>query len=51
MGPAGPDGLGFAVIIPFFNTALFTGPIAHALGGADNSFVVGLAVWSVTYAC
>jgi len=42
-------GLGFVLMIPFFSTALYTGPIAHALGGADISFVVGLAVSSVAY--
>jgi NCS1 family nucleobase:cation symporter-1 len=35
---------GFVVMIPFFSTSFFTGPIAAALGGADISFVFGLAV-------
>lgn len=41
--------VGFVVMIPFFSTTLYTGPVAAALGGADLSFVVGLVVASVLY--
>jgi nucleobase:cation symporter-1, NCS1 family len=41
--------LGFIAMIPFFSTAIFTGPVATALGGADISFAVGLAVSSCSY--
>ncbi len=41
--------VGFAAMIPFFSCALYTGPVAAALGGADISFVVGLLVASVLY--
>jgi len=36
--------LGIAVQIPFLSTTLFTGFAAKALGGADISWIVGLAV-------
>jgi NCS1 family nucleobase:cation symporter-1 len=42
-------GLGFAVMIPFFSTGMYTGPIARALGGADLAMLVGLPVAAVTY--
>jgi nucleobase:cation symporter-1, NCS1 family len=35
---------GFVVMIPFFSTSFYTGPVATALGGADISFVFGLVV-------
>lgn len=41
--------LGFGSMIPFFSTALFTGPVAATLGGADISFVVGLLMSGVAY--
>ncbi|TMK22377.1 MAG: cytosine permease [Actinobacteria bacterium] len=41
--------VGFAVMIPFFSTALYTGPIAKALGGADLSIFVGLPVSALLY--
>ncbi|GAB91292.1 purine-cytosine permease family protein [Gordonia rhizosphera] len=41
--------VGFIAMIPFFSTSLYTGPAAHALGGADVAFVVGLAVSSIWY--
>ena len=34
--------VGFVVMIPFFATTFYTGPVAQALGGADISFVFGL---------
>ncbi|HKU31328.1 MAG TPA: cytosine permease [Arthrobacter sp.] len=41
--------LGFLAMIPFFSTAIYTGPAASALGGADIAFAVGLAVASCSY--
>ncbi len=42
-------GLGFAVMVPFFSTGMYTGPIAHALGGADLAMLVGLPVAAGAY--
>jgi nucleobase:cation symporter-1, NCS1 family len=42
-------GLGFAVMIPFFSTGMYTGPVARALGGADLAMLVGLPVAGVAY--
>lgn len=36
--------VGFLVMIPFFSTALWVGPAAEALQGADIAWLVGLAV-------
>ncbi len=41
--------LGIVVEIPFMATAIFTGPAANALGGADISWIVGLIVVSPVY--
>ncbi|MGA9025998.1 MAG: cytosine permease [Steroidobacteraceae bacterium] len=41
--------LGIAVQVPFLATDLYTGPIATALGGADISWLVALAVVSPLY--
>jgi purine-cytosine permease-like protein len=41
--------LGFAAMIPFFSTGLYTGPIARALGGADIAMVIGLPVSACAY--
>jgi NCS1 family nucleobase:cation symporter-1 len=41
--------LGFAVMIPFFSTGLYTGPVARALGGADLAMLVGLPVAGIAY--
>jgi purine-cytosine permease-like protein len=41
--------VGFAAMIPFFSTGLYTGPIAHMLGGADVSMLVGLPVSTLVY--
>ena len=38
-----------AVMIPFFSTPIFTGPVANALSGADLSVLVGLPVAAVLY--
>ena len=40
---------GFAAMIPFFSTGLFTGPIAKLMGGADLAMLVGLPVSVVIY--
>jgi nucleobase:cation symporter-1, NCS1 family len=40
---------GFGVMIPFFSTGLYVGPIARALGGADLAMLVGLPVASLVY--
>ena len=41
--------IGFAVMIPFFSTAHFVGPIAEQLGGADISIFIGLPVSALLY--
>jgi NCS1 family nucleobase:cation symporter-1 len=41
--------LGILVQIPFMATELYTGVIAHAMGGADISWIVGLVVISPIY--
>jgi purine-cytosine permease-like protein len=40
---------GFAAMIPFFSTGLFTGPVAKLLGGADLAMLVGLPVSATIY--
>lgn len=40
---------GFAAMVPFFSTGLFTGSVSHLLGGADLSLFVGLPVAGVLY--
>jgi NCS1 nucleoside transporter family len=42
-------GVGFVVMIPFFSSGLYTGPIARALGGADIAMVIGLPVAALVY--
>ncbi|MGH8139745.1 MAG: purine-cytosine permease family protein [Steroidobacteraceae bacterium] len=41
--------IGFVVMIPFFSTGLYTGPVARALGGADIAMLVGLPVAAAVY--
>src|SRR5215469_2330246 len=41
--------LGFIVMIPFFSTTIYTGPVARALGGADIAMLVGLPVAAGVY--
>jgi nucleobase:cation symporter-1, NCS1 family len=41
--------IGFIAMIPFFSTPMYTGPIAHALGGADIAMLVGLPVAAGVY--
>jgi purine-cytosine permease-like protein len=40
---------GFVVMIPFFSTGMYVGPVARALHGADIAMVVGLPVSAVAY--
>ena len=40
---------GFAAMIPFFSTGIFTGPVAKLLGGADLAMLVGLPVSAIIY--
>jgi len=42
-------GMGFAAMIPFFSTGLYTGPVARQLGGTDLSMLVGLPVAAGVY--
>ena len=42
-------GIGFVVMIPFFSTEHFKGPIAQFLGGADVAMLVGLPVSALVY--
>jgi NCS1 nucleoside transporter family len=42
-------GVGFVVMIPFFSTDLYRGPVAVALGGADIAMLVGLPVSALVY--
>jgi purine-cytosine permease-like protein len=41
--------IGFVAMIPFFKTALYVGPVARALGGADISMLIGLPVSAAVY--
>jgi len=41
--------LGFIVMIPFFSTVKWSGPMADKLGGADISAFIGLPVAAITY--
>lgn len=41
--------IGFLVMVPFFSTHLFTGPVAAAIGGADISMLIGLPVSALAY--
>jgi nucleobase:cation symporter-1, NCS1 family len=41
--------LGFGVMIPFFSTGMYTGPVARALGGADLAMLIGLPVAGFAY--
>jgi len=41
--------LGILVQLPFVASALYTGPIARAIGGIDLSWIVGLVVTSPVY--
>jgi NCS1 family nucleobase:cation symporter-1 len=42
-------GLGILVQLPFIDSALYTGPVARAMGGIDLSWIVGLAITAPAY--
>ncbi|MEW2292925.1 cytosine permease [Streptomyces sp. NPDC006743] len=42
-------GIGLAAQFPFLSTSFYTGPLVGPLGGADISWIVGLAVPAVLY--
>lgn len=42
--------IGFVAMIPFFSSAIYTGPLAASMHGVDVSFIVGLLVSSIVYA-
>lgn len=41
--------IGFLVMIPFMDTSLIVGPVAHMLQGADLAFYVGFVVTAILY--
>ena len=41
--------VGFAAMIPFFSTGIYSGPVADAAEGADFSLFVGLPVSAILY--
>ncbi len=41
--------VGFAAMIPFFSSPMYTGPVARALGGADIAMLIGLPVSAAVY--
>jgi purine-cytosine permease-like protein len=41
--------IGFAAMIPFFSTGIYTGPVANAVHGADFSLFIGLPVSGILY--
>jgi NCS1 family nucleobase:cation symporter-1 len=41
--------IGLAVSVPFMSSTLYTGPVAHLLGGADLTFYVGFVVSAGVY--
>ena len=42
-------GIGFTVMIPFFSTDTYSGPVARALGGADIAMLIGLPAAAAVY--
>ena len=40
---------GFAAMLPFMDTSLYEGPVAHILHGADVAFAAGFAVTWIVY--
>ena len=38
-----------AIMVPFFSTPIFTGPVASAISGADLSVLVGIPVAAILY--
>ncbi len=41
--------VGILAMVPFFSTAIYTGPIATAMGGVDIAMFIGLPVSAVVY--
>ena len=41
--------VGFLVMIPFFSTGIYRGPVARALGGADIAMMIGLPIAAGIY--
>lgn len=41
--------VGFVVMIPFFSSGLYVGPIARLLGGADVAMAIGLPIAAIVY--
>lgn len=41
--------IGFAAMIPFFSTTIYTGPVAQSLGGGDISPAIGFPVAAIAY--
>jgi NCS1 family nucleobase:cation symporter-1 len=41
--------VGFGAMLPFLSTSKYTGFVAHAMGGADISFFIGLPVAGILY--
>jgi nucleobase:cation symporter-1, NCS1 family len=41
--------IGAASMVPFYNLSFYEGPATSALGGADISFIVGIAVSALVY--
>jgi len=41
--------IGFIVMVPFFSTGVYQGPVARALGGADIAMMIGLPVAAGVY--
>ncbi|HZD71697.1 MAG TPA: cytosine permease [Actinomycetes bacterium] len=41
--------IGLAVMVPFFSTTIYTGPVASAVGGGDLSPFIGFPVAAVLY--
>ncbi|HEY7044657.1 MAG TPA: cytosine permease [Nocardioidaceae bacterium] len=41
--------VGFAAMVPFFSTGIYSGPVADASGGADYSLFIGLPVSAILY--
>ncbi len=41
--------VGFAAMVPFFSTGLYSGPVADAVDGADFSLFIGLPISGILY--
>jgi nucleobase:cation symporter-1, NCS1 family len=43
--------IGFAAMVPFMDTSLYTGPVPKHLDGTDLSWIVGVVAGAVAYLC